>query len=78
MPAVSLTPTLSRRAREIVGSPLLGQLSFDGRFEYRRSVTLQVGLRPLQRRHPGVEIGEQFLNLDDDAALLVEGSNRQW
>ena len=52
-------------------SPLLGELPFDGGFQHGGPITLQFGLRPLQGRHPSVQIGKEFLDLGDNATLLL-------
>ena len=60
----------------MLGPPGGGELAFDGGFEDGGAVALQVRLRPLQRRHAGIQVGEEFLDLRDDPPLLVRGGNR--
>ena len=57
--------------RRILGPPLFGQLAFDGSFEHGRAVSLQIGLGSFKGGHAGVEVGEEFFDLGDDAVLFV-------
>jgi hypothetical protein len=57
-------------------SPFGGQHAFDGGFEDAGPIALEVGPRPLQCGHASIEVGEEFLNLLDDPALLVDRSDR--
>jgi hypothetical protein len=53
-----------------------GEAAFDGGLQDAQAVALQLTLRRLQVGPSGVEVGEQLLDLRDDAALLGEG--REW
>jgi hypothetical protein len=57
----------------VLGSPFFGELALDRGLEHGGSIALQVGPHPLQSGHAGVEVGEEFLDLGDDAALLGYG-----
>ncbi len=55
--------------------PILGQLALYRRPEDGGTIPLKVGLHPQQVRNPGVEVREEFLDLGDDANLLVDRSH---
>jgi hypothetical protein len=48
-----------------------GELAGDGGFEECGAVALEVGLGPLERRHAGIEVGEEFFDLRHNPPLLV-------
>jgi hypothetical protein len=57
-------------------APLLSELAFNGSFEDGGAVTLKIRLRPFQGGDAGIKVREEFFDLGDDAALLVE--RRKW
>ena len=61
----------------VLRPPVLGELALDRRLEDGGPIPLQVGSHSLQGDDPGIEVGEEFLDLGDDAALLVERGNRE-
>src|SRR5208283_3841793 len=60
----------------VLRPPVLGEFALDCRLEDGGSIPLQVGSHPLQGDDPGIEIGEQLLDLGDNAALLFQRSER--
>ena len=60
----------------VLRPPVLGELALDRRLEDGGTIPLQVGSHPLQGDDPGIEVGEKFLDLGDDAALLIDRSER--
>src|SRR5271157_4861276 len=59
----------------VLRSPVLGEFALDRCLEDGSSISLQVGLHPLQGGDPGIEVGEKLFDLGDDAALLVQWSD---
>ncbi len=57
----------------VLRPPVLSEFALDRRLEDGGSIPLQVGSHPLQGDDPGIEVGEEFLDLGDDAALLIDG-----
>ena len=51
---------------------MLGQPAFDGGFQHGGTIAFQVRLDPLQGGNASVKVGEEFLDLGDDAALFVQ------
>ena len=56
----------------MIGPPCFREFAFDGGFEDGGTVALQVRLCPIQGRNPGVQVGEQFLGLEDDPLLFLQ------
>ena len=57
----------------VLRPPVLGEFALDRRLEDGGSIPLQVSSHPLQGGDPGIEVGEKFFDLGDDAALLSQG-----
>ena len=59
----------------MVGTPLLGQLPFDGSFEYGSPITLEIRLGPLQAGDTGIEVGESSSILATMRCCSLRGGN---
>jgi hypothetical protein len=56
--------------------PFLPECSIVYCCHFLKAVTLQFSFRPLQDRHASIEIEKKFLDLGDDAALLVDSGQQ--
>ena len=61
----------------MLGPPFFGQLALDGGFQHGGTIAFQIRPDPSQGRNSSVKVGEKFLDLGDDAALLVERRERE-
>ena len=54
----------------VIGALLGGEFAFEGVFEQRLAINLELGLGGFQAFDALVQLGEQFLDFGDDALLL--------
>ena len=57
-------------AGRVLSAPFSGERAFDGGFQQRLTVLLELLLRDLEFGHAGIEVGKQFLEFSDDAGLF--------
>jgi len=55
----------------VLRPPVLGEFALDRRLEDSGTIPLQVGSHSLQSGDPGIEVGEQLLDLGDDTSLFM-------
>ena len=59
------------------GAPCCGQLAFEGIFEQRLAIDLELFAGGFQAGHALIEFGKQFLDLGDDAVLFGGWRNQK-
>ncbi|WP_169168866.1 hypothetical protein [Acidovorax sp. SRB_24] len=63
----------ARLGRDVAGAPVRRQRALDSRLEQRLAVLRELLLSRLQLGHAGVEVGQEFFKLGDDAGLFGGG-----